>query len=116
MNLEALVKACEGHTPGPWTDDICTFGPDGKPVPIMCCTEEALLYGWGEKESRANARLIAAAPDLLALAESQARRIAELEATLRETIGYVESLAASPKGGPTDDDYESDSPMDGYHD
>ena len=53
------------HTPGPWINDETlgvTYSPDGRPIMTAgsgCVTPSA-------KEGQANARLIAAAPDLLA--------------------------------------------------
>ena len=53
------------HTPGPWSydDTGAIFGLEGKP--IMTCGEYAIKFGAGTEEAFANARLIAAAPDLL---------------------------------------------------
>ncbi len=52
-------------TPGPWTTDAqgAIFGPDGRP--IQTCGIYAVRFGEGTEEAYANARLIAAAPDLL---------------------------------------------------
>ncbi len=52
------------HTPGPWKWDFDLLGPDEKPI-----LEIGMGYDgqWGgESPNDANARLIAAAPDLLA--------------------------------------------------
>jgi hypothetical protein len=54
------------HTPGPWQLDISdskdcrVINSHGSPV-VDCCTEDSLLLA----EEKGNARLIAAAPDLL---------------------------------------------------
>lgn len=54
------------HTPGPWiieepyTTDVMVQGRDGL-SPICECT----ISGIGEEQAEANARVIAAAPDLL---------------------------------------------------
>lgn len=64
MDLEALRKACEGYTVPPWyVVDLVYMDhkPVKRPVDLL---------------------LANAAPDLLALAESQAARIAELECLL----------------------------------
>lgn len=53
------------HTPGPWRFNAhgAIFGPGGEP--IQTCGEYAIRFGEGTEEAFANARLIAAAPDLL---------------------------------------------------
>jgi hypothetical protein len=56
-----------GHTPGPWILDVdCSgwsIGPEGMTVALTCgvATDEDI----SEEEEKANARLIAAGPDLL---------------------------------------------------
>lgn len=50
------------HTPGPWkiyTNSAIILGPDGREVALARC------LAWPEPEAQANARLIAAAPELL---------------------------------------------------
>jgi len=65
------------HTPGPWEiklsrDDEGTLCHIGTPDKIARCGQHVCqINGWGfdydaDKEQQANARLIAAAPDLLA--------------------------------------------------
>lgn len=65
------------HTPGPWEiklsqDDEGTLCDIGVPDKIARCGQHVCsIHGWGfdykaDKEQQANARLIAAAPDLLA--------------------------------------------------
>jgi len=71
------------HTPGPWTchrmrlpdsedDRRCGFvvnGPDAEPLPVRIC-DLRVPVGWrGFSEGEANARLIAAAPKLLAVCQ-----------------------------------------------
>jgi hypothetical protein len=51
------------HTPGPWTEDICTRGPDGQPIQV--CTKYAWLHGEGTEEYYRNAVLISKAPEML---------------------------------------------------
>lgn len=58
-----ITEKYKGHTPAPWHDGICTFGPNGQPIEV--CTEQAVEYGNGNKEARANAKLIADSPMLL---------------------------------------------------
>lgn len=72
------------HTPGPWTaermlnpprakDRRCGFvvnGPDtGEPLPVRVCDMRAPAGMDGFSQVQANARLIAAAPELLAALE-----------------------------------------------
>lgn len=58
--MKTDTKQQTKHTPGPWTVDACYIhGPSGK----------RFLAVAGDDEGKANARLIAAAPDLLAFAK-----------------------------------------------
>lgn len=65
------------HTPGPWEvseDDPCEVQREGT-VAFVAMVLPAPELGWDMNEEReANARLIAAAPDLLALVERLAQR------------------------------------------
>jgi len=69
------------HTPGPWTIDHQRIGPPGEPVALLCDVNDSMtgtVIDWprgndsatamsiNDAENEANARLIAAAPDLLA--------------------------------------------------
>ncbi len=65
------------HTPGPWFADVFGIVRHGKPVGQFWCNPIKLPSAWKEDawsgsaltpEIRANARLVAAAPYLLALA------------------------------------------------
>ncbi len=68
------------HTPGPWHNVDA-----GTDLPLYICsdksrrhsTELACLYGRDEETTAANARLIAAAPDLLAALEKIAGGMSE---------------------------------------
>ena len=51
------------HTPGPWTQD--KYGNVKTPSGGMLVTDGVALGGYSTEETRANARLIAAAPELL---------------------------------------------------
>ena len=53
------------HTPGPWTQD--EYGDVITPNRKTLVTEGIALGGRSTPETRANARLIAAAPELLAM-------------------------------------------------
>ena len=57
------------HTPGPWTAKRCTHGWHIGPQPDGICTIRDNTDGSDAAEHLANARLIAAAPELLAAAE-----------------------------------------------
>ena len=71
-----------GHTPGPWRlnagDSIKVMNPRGLCVAFAACGG---MTGVKLDEAEANARLIAAAPDLLAVAETLANWIIELAAS-----------------------------------
>jgi len=69
------------HTPGPWSIDHQRLGPPGDPVALLCDVNDRLastVIDWprgndsgpamsiNDAENEANARLIAAAPELLA--------------------------------------------------
>ncbi|HHA2880671.1 hypothetical protein [Stenotrophomonas maltophilia] len=78
------------HTPGPWgieqTDDTNWIGfmrPDGKKVELIVCTTSRDNFFKPETQERndANARLIAAAPELLAA-------LVKAERLFRE-IGFI---------------------------
>jgi hypothetical protein len=69
------------HTPGNWTIDHERIGPPGEPVALLCdmtAPHGATVVDWprgdgeavDDAENEANARLIAAAPDLLAALEA----------------------------------------------
>lgn len=65
------------HTPGPWTAsgcDVGTLGPKGR---VICWTGQPEVE---LKEARANARLIAAAPDMLTALQTIALHITSLDA------------------------------------
>jgi hypothetical protein len=71
------------HTPGPWKEDTGVIMGDYFWIAQMELTggEDEL----GEKIQKANARLIAAAPDLLAMLKTVT---AELEAEVKDTYNY----------------------------
>lgn len=59
-----------GHTPGPWFADHMEFGWQvGFDMPFGHRAGLAVILGWGQP-SEQNARLIAAAPDLLQALEA----------------------------------------------
>ena len=69
------------HTPGNWTIDHERIGPPGEPVALLCdmtAPHGATVVDWprgdgeaavDDAENEANARLLAAAPDLVAIVE-----------------------------------------------
>ena len=74
-----------GHTPGPWTVDHERIGPWGEPVALLCdshAPESGTIVEWprfgevvDDEENEANARLIAASPDLLEALETIVRTL-----------------------------------------
>ncbi len=74
------------HTPGPWTVDASNsiHGPGNDPEKTMLAAVR--FQGGANNRGDANARLIAAAPDLLA--------------ALKELWGYCEDLQKSNPGYP----------------
>lgn len=79
------------HTPGPWEavgiyGDVMAEAPRGA---ICRCYQEKAMNSLGPtlEQSRANARLIAAAPDLLAAAEKSVH----LLGLLVESVGWREA-------------------------
>lgn len=84
------------HTPGPWNVDMWEYPQDDRrELVIQTATNRLAVLDWdqgqdnpytiADNEARANARLIAAAPELLAALE------------------YLTDLAAGPPGGVTID-------------
>ncbi|RVG88709.1 hypothetical protein [Sinorhizobium meliloti] len=103
-----------GHTPGPWTTrqqfanrwliekDQGSNDAGEKLIPLCLAAVHTTILevGCGERDTEANARLIAAAPDLLQLAfqyrddlrhppspDSRERRLAAIEAVLSKAEG-----------------------------
>jgi len=129
MSSETTTRT--GHTPGPWryedhgsfsdnTHRIEVFGgPENDPHRVCCIDDNAAWEDPGEDRKRvahwdlANARLIAAAPELLAHVEDQHRvidvllaRVIELDPTFRPTqfsgwpvVERTLPLLAKAKGG-----------------
>lgn len=75
------------HTPGPWVQDEYDFviTPNGRTLLV----EGVALSGRSTPETKANARLISAAPDLLAILSS----IIYLNPQL--PMGYIEEAEAA---------------------
>ena len=80
-----------GHTPGPWLQaktqprHVIVDGPDGRPKKLIAgvASESAVFT---DAEWRANARLIAAAPELLSVLELVASCPEEAECTWIDAI------------------------------
>lgn len=101
-----IVEGRESHTPGPWmierkktrTDGINIWSGDG-PAYLGTTWHIAEVQGSAgdlddsEEESEANARLIAAAPDLLEMLK-YLRNYARLIDISDETIGNVDAVIA----------------------
>ena len=60
------------HTPGPWHQDLDDITNDAGHTVCVVSFGDTDGADWDEAESNCNARLIAAAPDLLAALESAA--------------------------------------------
>lgn len=93
------------HTPGPWTlypddrtSDATIAGPDGWQVAVWCpplhdCDQDSATRCTHHRRDTANARLIAAAPELLALVEQVAWHYEQSErdnaSSIPHTIGQT---------------------------
>lgn len=97
-----------GHTPGPWTTsymgngewEVVANGPDRDDVAGICIVAGGLgtvLEDGRDYESDANARLIAAAPELLAAAENVIREWEKGELEPAE-IRYLQRAVNKAKG------------------
>lgn len=92
------------HTPGPWTvtpaNDGATYITGGEPrddgsFQGLACMLDDLRDDDDSEESAANARLMAAAPDLLAACEAALKQLNELEAYIFEQTRARVSAPAS---------------------
>ena len=83
------------HTQGPWTigDDCCVYGNHGIIRPFVA----QIADDYNDGETQANARLIAAAPDLLEAADDA---LADLEGYefAAETIRKLQAAIAKATG------------------
>ena len=83
------------HTPGPWTIDL---SKGSQPIEITAEGRPELAYvpvgmdDCDNPEDFANARLIAAAPDLLAAVEAALQGIAERKANLTQSRNVEQIL------------------------
>lgn len=99
------------HTPGPWTIGRVEQGPDSKSIYIEAIdgytAEIAQVWGHNsDGDLEANARLIAAAPKMLAALKEIQKRIAESDLwwmDCPERGGFdlegIESIISEAKGG-----------------
>jgi len=94
-----------GHTPGPWfvdpDDTLAIRAPDGDDEPWHVA--EVIEYCGEGDQTEANARLIAAAPDLLeALKELHKKTVigtdAERHAALHQAWAAIYKATTEPKG------------------
>lgn len=83
------------HTPGPWSVaetrhkyDTVIRGPKGEPIAL------ALIAGYTKQEGAANARLIAAAPDLLRYLK-EARRTLEMWKDVAPAVSLCADIDAA---------------------
>lgn len=100
------------HTPGPWIakrpEKLLWAGPTGQFVVIgisggheflICQNDHPDVRGADMVESQANARLIAAAPDLLAACEAALERLRLMgPVSCEKEIAIVEAAIAKAKG------------------
>jgi hypothetical protein len=97
---EPSSEAATGHTPGPWV--ATPYGdvmPRGANYLVASCSSKSGMY----RDYEANARLIAAAPQLLEAAQAAWNCIAELpptQARVEVALMLQESIAAAT-GTPT---------------
>lgn len=92
------LVALAGHTPGPWSDtelrgdrvQVCA------PVPLSSCRQTVAIVEAYEArlcdEERTNARLIAAAPALLAEVVALRARVAGLERAARPILAELDAV------------------------
>lgn len=91
QNPSAPVKMSTKHTPGPWrlNSDALVCGNGDLMMSIAICYDKSSAAdGVSRDEMKANARLIAAAPELLAALKDT------FDALLREKIAYNQRIGA----------------------
>lgn len=89
------------HTPGPWY-----FDPEHRPHHYGCnvgaetgeCIATVAPGENGDSETIANARLIAAAPDLLAACEEFVRKVESGEARSKRSYAEMKAAISRAKG------------------
>jgi hypothetical protein len=97
-----------GHTPGPWfvtrkgfmietgVEALCEPGPDGEARWLPVCTMEK---DWDAQTAQANARLIAAAPDMLEVLEELLwLREQEFKSAVKKKNAYERAMSMTPMG------------------
>lgn len=109
---KALVERCKGHTPGPWWVSYYDCGDQphydhNGPCPSIQApdSEDCAIVHWdgfkqqywssangNQKQIEANANLIAAAPEMLDLIETQAREIERLREALALKDQYFKGI------------------------
>ena len=89
------AAAFAGHTPGPWQAEGNNEFRDWFVGPVMGGQRIAEVFPSvnGPRRTAANARLIAAAPSLLAEVVSLRAKLAASEASRAELVGALEGLA-----------------------
>jgi hypothetical protein len=95
IDLAELVEKVKGHTPGPW-EYILGTGFDVFDV----AESHVVCRGWNSYRPKleADARLIAAAPELLTLALEQAQEIKRLKGAILWALGGGEDFRARAEG------------------
>lgn len=112
-NAPAPVTTDEraSHTPAPWIaeiNDVLGMIVYAKPCQSMIAAlnatgAEGAAYDADVERQAANARLIAAAPDLLALAKKLAGECAECEGSGESTVNYPDGTQSSTADPPCPD-------------
>jgi hypothetical protein len=105
------------YTPGPWTIDHQRIGPPGEPVALLCDVHDSMtgtVIDWprgndsgtamsiDDAENEANARLIAAAPELLEAIATAGRIVGQVQDDPRMSAderAYALSRACDALGG-----------------
>jgi len=107
--MAAVTTEQATHTPGPWS--VCYDHPDQKcrdsiayiraphTEDFDCGAETAVVYGCkGNEERRANARLMAAAPDLLDALRVAYSDIQRLPGHTIDMLGRIEAAVVKATG------------------
>lgn len=99
-----IEKAKSGHTPGPWTVEVCRAGQSSitgvKYADSIIQPLNILAERHAAGEVSANAALIAAAPDLLAALENVLSAVAYSEEAAADILdlGEIRAAIAKAKG------------------
>lgn len=88
-------KPIEGHTPGPWKDGFVIMEGDHNHIAVVGGNVTVALTGYKEADdeelSKANAHLIAAAPDLQAENQTLAALCRQQHEALKEAVRVLDN-------------------------